>query len=466
MSGTIKKNFAIVFGSQALILLVSVARALILPKMFSVEDFGYWEVYWFYSTYCGLFCLGFNDGVYLKYGEFNYDQLPMKTIRSSTRLFVWMLILFSVLCELLIIGFSNNPKIKFSLSLVTFNILIVGVYTLYIYIFQITNQFKRYGVFSVFDKIFVLAVILSLLLANGHNYRYVVAADFISKIIALLFMIWKAKEILFGEVFSIKESFRDFYDNMKVGIKLMIANLMGMLIMGAGKLVAQLFGNIEDFAIYSFGISMTGLVLTAVTAFSLVLYPAIKRIDLSRYANLFNQIDGFTRLFGITSLLLYFPCVIFVKAFYPSYSPVLVYLNLLFIIVFLQCKINILNNTFFKVLRKERELLIANMLCILIFVVLVTVLYLIYKEIVVIPTCTAISMCLLYFYSKRYLYRLVDVEDKKNTIIEFLFILVFVLATMFFTLLIGTVLMLVIYLIWFAINYKTNLSIIRGALKI
>ena len=58
-------NFSFVFGAQVLVLIISVLRALILPKFLPVEGFGYWEVYWFYTSYVGIFCLGYNDGIYL-----------------------------------------------------------------------------------------------------------------------------------------------------------------------------------------------------------------------------------------------------------------------------------------------------------------------------------------------------------------------------------------------------------------
>ena len=63
------KNFLYVFGAQILVLLISVARALLVPKILPVEGFGYWEIYLLYTSYVGIFALGDVDGIYLKYGE-------------------------------------------------------------------------------------------------------------------------------------------------------------------------------------------------------------------------------------------------------------------------------------------------------------------------------------------------------------------------------------------------------------
>ncbi|MFK1878958.1 oligosaccharide flippase family protein [Bacteroides fragilis] len=165
------------------------------------------------------------------------------------------------------------------------------------------------------DKILVLFTILYMLIVNSENFRTIIFVDLLSKLIVLLLMIWKTRELYFGKTTSFKESFRFMTENMSVGIKLMIANLMGMLLVGSGRIIVQLCGNIEDFAIYSFGMSVTGLVLTAVTAFSLVLYPMIKRISEDKYYYLFKRINIFTRSFGLPAILVYFPACWFITFF-------------------------------------------------------------------------------------------------------------------------------------------------------
>ena len=138
----ILRNTSFVFSAQILVLLISIARALILPKIFPVESFGYWSVYWFYTSYVGIFCLGFNDGIYLKFGEYNYEELPHKLIRSAVRLFTWMLFSFTAICILLIVFFEDNSNIGYALLFASLNIPVMGLTSVFIYIFQITNQFK------------------------------------------------------------------------------------------------------------------------------------------------------------------------------------------------------------------------------------------------------------------------------------------------------------------------------------
>lgn len=458
MTQSIKKqvlrNTSFVFGAQSLVLLISIARALILPKIFSVDNFGYWSVYWFYTSYVGLFCLGFNDGIYLKFGEYNYNELPHKLIRSSVKLFTWMLCIFTATCIFLIYIFTDNPDIGFALLFASLNILVLGLTGVFIYVFQITNQFKRYSFFSTIDKILVLITILCMFIISCENFRIIIFIDFLSKLLVLSAMIWKARELYFGSVSSLKESFRFMLDNMSVGAKLMVANLMGMLLVGAGKFIVQLCGNIEDFAIYSFGMSITGLVLTAVTAFSLVLYPMIKRISADKHYSLFKRINIFTRSFGMPAIMIYFPAYWFIAIFYPKYDSVLPFLNFLFAIVFLQCKISVLNNTYYKVLRKEKPMLIANMNCVLIFIAFAAIFYGIYREIWLIAACTFIAMFIRCYASEIYLIKAMNGRVDKRIYVEIGFLILFLTSSYLLPLIYSMLLCILFCTVFFTYDRK------------
>lgn len=450
----ILRNTSFVFGAQFLVLLISIVRALILPGIFSVESFGYWSVYWFYTSYVGLFCLGFNDGIYLNFGEYDYKELPHRLMRSSIRLFAWMLASFMVVCVFLINLFVDNAEISYALWFASLNIFTLGLTSVFIYIFQITNQFKSYSFFSIVDKILMLFTILYMFVANNENFRILILIDSLSKFLVLSVMIWKTRELFFGKISPFRESCRFMINNMSVGIKLMIANLMGMLLVGAGKFIVQLCGNIEDFAIYSFGMSITGLVLTAVTAFSLVLYPMIKRIPQDKYYSVFVRINTFTRTFGIPAIMVYFPAYWFISEFYPKYDMVLSFLNFLFAIVFLQCKISILNNTYYKVLRKEKKMLVANMNCVLVFILFAAVFYGIYREIWLIACCTFIAMFFRCYASEIYLADVMKGKMDKRAFVETGFLIVFLASSFFLPLLSSLFLCLLFGTIFFLYDRK------------
>lgn len=61
----------------------------------SVSGFAYWQQYVLYSGFVGIFALGFNDGIYLLYGGYSYNELPFKRLRAAFRFYCGMLLLFA-----------------------------------------------------------------------------------------------------------------------------------------------------------------------------------------------------------------------------------------------------------------------------------------------------------------------------------------------------------------------------------
>ena len=61
-------NLIYAFAAQGLSFALSVLMSIIVPKVLSLNDFGYWQLFIFYTSYVGFFHFGFNDGVYLLNG--------------------------------------------------------------------------------------------------------------------------------------------------------------------------------------------------------------------------------------------------------------------------------------------------------------------------------------------------------------------------------------------------------------
>ena len=120
------RNFRYVFSAQIIVLLFGVIRSLIVPILISVSDFAYWQMYLFYSSYVGIFALGFNDGIYLKYGGDQYEELPHRRLRSAIRIHLLVLIIGSI-ALLITSNFFDNEQRRIVLWIVSANILVMGI---------------------------------------------------------------------------------------------------------------------------------------------------------------------------------------------------------------------------------------------------------------------------------------------------------------------------------------------------
>ena len=81
--GNVVTSFKFVLMSQIVVLIISVIRTLIVPKFLTVEDYGYWQTYLLYISYISILCLGFNDGIYLKYAKLGKEGLEKRNFSSA-----------------------------------------------------------------------------------------------------------------------------------------------------------------------------------------------------------------------------------------------------------------------------------------------------------------------------------------------------------------------------------------------
>lgn len=454
-------NILIVLGAQLLILIISITRSLVLPSFLNVESYGYWQIYLFYSAYVGVFALGFNDGIYLRYGDKDYADLPFEKLRTSVRIFSLMVLLVTIVILILIFFLITNSNLRFTLIFSGLNVFVLGLTGVFTYVLQITNQLKKYSFFSVVDKVLVLITIALMFFVNNSNFKLIIIIDFLAKTIVIISMIYLCKELWIGKSISFTVGFKEFKKNISVGVKLLLANLLGMLIIGIGRFLIQVFGGIEDFAIYSFGITITGLLLTAITAFSLVLYPSIKRLNENNYKKYFISVNSFVITFNFVILFLYFPAYWGVNSFYDKYTEMLPYLNLLFIIAILQSKMSILNNTFYKVLRKEKAMLAANLSAVLFFAVLAPIVFYFTKSIWSVAFTTFTTMLLLCYVSEIYLKKIINIQFDYKFIIEIVFIIVFIITTTFMNIKYLAFFYILFLLIWVTLNISEWKKIVQ-----
>ncbi len=69
------KNFSYTITSNMISVVISALVTLVVPKLIGIEEYGYWQLYLFYSSYIGFLHFGWNDGIYLKYGGKEYNDL-------------------------------------------------------------------------------------------------------------------------------------------------------------------------------------------------------------------------------------------------------------------------------------------------------------------------------------------------------------------------------------------------------
>lgn len=442
MNSTIKlaiNNFKYVFLAQLIVLIFGMVKTLFIPNLLSVPEFGYWQIYLFYSSYVGIFMLGFNDGIYLRYGKFEYNDLPKKKFRSSIRIFTLILLLFMVVA-VAFFSFSTDSLKRFSLIFAAFNIFVLGLNGVFIYILQITNQMKHYSFFTIFDKIVFMLLLLVFTLTNQYKLEYLIIGDLVSKAVVVIGMMIFNKELVIGEGVDLSSGINEYTKNVSIGVKLMLAQFMGMMVTGIGRVIVEYFGNIEEYAYYSLGITITNLVLVLITSISTLIYPTLKRLPEENYPNYYEKINYILQKFIILIPLFFIITFVIIPFILPQYRPVLVYLNLLFGVIILQAKMQLLNNNFYNALRKETAMMKANIGTVILFAIIASSVFYFTKSIWSIALCTFIVMLWRCYLSEIYLRKIMKLSINKGILTEVILIIIFVVITSLFT--IGVVLLI------------------------
>lgn len=463
MDGVLKrsfKNFKYVFSSQLLVLLLSFIKSLFIPMILTVQGFGFWQIYLFYASYVGIFALGFNDGIYLRYGDYQYEKLPHTRLKIAIQIHSIVIFLFFIIA-LIFSSLINDPNKQFSMIFVSINIFVLGLNGVFIYVMQITNQMKKYSFFVIFPQIIFVLGTFGMILFRNINFEILIIIDLFAKVVTVIGMMLYCKELWFGRITGLRKGLEEYKANVSVGIQLMLAQLMGMLVTGIGRIIVEFFGNIEDYSYYSLGITITNLVLVLISSISMLAYPTLKRLNDKNYPFYYEKINTFLQSFSIIVPVLYFLSSLLIFMYLPKYLPVLKYLNILFGVIILQAKMQLLNNTFYKVLRKETEMMKANISSVLLFTVMAVIAFPLTESVMSIAVCTLIVMAYRCYSTEVYLRRILKLKNYKGIVFEALYIFLFSILTFLLNMKISFIL----YFCFLVIMVYKNRSLLNRIFK-
>ncbi len=340
---------------------VSVLLVAIVPKLLGVEQYGYWQLYVFYSGYIGFFHFGWADGVYLRYGGNRYEDLPKPLMRSQFRLLaLFETLLMAGLAAAVLLSSGAADK-KAVLALTAACGLLMLPRTLLQYLLQSTGRIREYARNVVAEKLVYGALVAAFLLAGQRSYPSLLAADLAAKGVALVLMAVSCRDVVLGRMAAWTEGLREALRNVGAGIQLMFANVAGLLIVGIVRFAIERSWDVPTFGRVSLTLSVSNLLMLFITAVSTVLFPLLKRIPEERRTAGYVLIR--TSLFVPASglLLLCWPVGALLSLWLPQYAASLAYLPLLFPIVLYEGKMSLIVNTYMKAMRMERTLLLVNL---------------------------------------------------------------------------------------------------------
>lgn len=348
--------------------LVSMILVLFVPKILSVREYSYWQLYLFYASYVGFFHFGWADGIYLRFGGKKYEELDKKYFHMQ----FWLLSIFEVFVAVIFCGISFfMPDVNKQVVIRAVGICCVLQLprTLLQYLLQTTNRITDYAKNYLFEKIIYAILVVVALAAGIRQFEILVLADLVARLVTLILLIRECKDIVFIKIEHLFDGLKEAWVNVNVGIKLMFANIASQLLIGIVRWAIQNKWSVETFGKVSLSITASNLLMVFISAVSVVLYPLLKDINSEKYVEIYTKIRTILMVVVLGMLIVYYPAKVILSWWLPQYAESLKYMALLFPMCVFESKMTMLINTYLKALREEKAIMLINWAVVIITII-------------------------------------------------------------------------------------------------
>lgn len=354
------KNAAIAFLAQGITLLISCITSLLVPKLLGVEEYGYWQLFVFYAGYVGFFHFGLNDGVYLLHGGESRDQIDKRSINSQFLVGSIFQLILCVATIVAVVRADFGPQRGFILICTSYYMVVKNASAYLGYTFQAMNETKLYSFSCILERMVFLMPLVGLLLIGAQDFTGFVIAYCASGTVQLFFCLWFARDFLMSGLNSPKGSIEESLGSVRVGIKLMFANIASQLILGVARFVIDAVWGIKTFGELSLALSLVNFVLAFASQAAMVLFPALRQENDENTGKFFHMAQTLMGLTFPAVFLFYFPGVWLLSMWLPQYANSFIFFAYLLPVCVFDGKMNIACATCFKVTRQETLLLKIN----------------------------------------------------------------------------------------------------------
>jgi len=440
--------------------IVSTLVTLIVPKLIGIEEYGYWQLYLFYSSYLGFLHFGWVDGIYLRYGGEEYDNLDRKLFFSQFTMLLLSQLLIGVILLVLTVLFVSNIDKKFIFKTIAFVLVLVNIRTMLLYILQATNRIKEYARITMLDRVLYIVLVISFLLIGIKDYKLMIAADLIGKLISLLYAMYCCKSIVFNKLSVFYLSINETVANINVGIKLMFSNIASMLIIGIVRFGIERTWDVTTFGKVSLTLSISNMTMLFINALGIIMYPMLRRTSKDKLSVIYTTTRDFLMIILLGVLVMYYPLKTMLSVWLPQYTESLMFMSLVFPSFIYEGKMSLLLNTYYKALREEKKILKINLISLLLSLILTIVSMKILRNL----NLAVINIVILYavrsVLAESYLIRKLGITAQKDIMLELLLTIVFITSGWYINSWLTVIIYMLSYLVYIIVkrNDIKNLS--------
>ncbi|NLJ19427.1 MAG: hypothetical protein GX355_11280 [Globicatella sulfidifaciens] len=459
---SIIKNMSYTISSNLISLIVSTLVVLIIPKLIGIEEYGYWQLYIFYSSYVGFLHFGWNDGIYLRFGGEEYKNLDKRLFYSQFIELLASQIFIGVLLWVVSIILVGDMNRGFILQMVAIAMILVNTRLMFFYILQATNRIKEFARLTILDRLVYILLIIIFLLLGIRDFKLMIIADLIGKAISFIFAIFACKDLVFNKMNTFYLTISEAIVNISVGIKLMFANIASMLIIGIVRFGIERAWDVSTFGKVSLTLSISKMVMIFINAVGIIMFPILRRTSKEKLAGIYSTLRDFLMVLLLAVLILYYPLKTVMAVWLPQYAESLLYMSLVFPMFIYEGKMALLINTYLKTLRREKVMLRINIISMFLSLVMTYVTTKIFVNLDVAILNIIVLLAIRSALAESYVAKELGIKVKKDIILELLLTLVFILTGWFINSWLTTLIFIGAYLCYLLIKRKDIVGTIQN----
>ncbi|MER2173151.1 MAG: oligosaccharide flippase family protein [Carnobacterium sp.] len=422
----------------------------ILPVYISTYDYGKYKEFILYLSFVFIFNLGFNDGIYIKYGGRNKESIDVVTLNSEVRFLKFFQGIIFSLIFLFAVYKHDSILIYFSLATLFTNLIQFHKNFL-----QAIGNFKLYSKLNIYNTIFnVLLMLIAIFVISDGGYLIFIFSHVFALFLTYLFYEYNYYiEFKKGLREYIKLDHFEILNLFKIGIIILFSNMIVSFIASIGSWFVNFNFSTKDFAQYSFSTSLLNILLLIVNAISLVFFNLIAKNENEK---MLINLKKVLLLLGIFGGLGYFVFSFIIINFISKYTPALGILSITFISIPYIMVSNVVFINLYKTRNNNKQYLIDMLLFLALAASLITFASVFFTNMGYIALATTFSYILWYFLVTNFKFRYLK-DGNKERLLIISHILFFYMCVNILSFYHGLI-VYIIYLLFILCFYKNDLK--------
>lgn len=350
---SLARDFATMGSGTALAAVFNTLLVFLIPRLVSVQDFGYWRVFLLYGSCAGLLQAGLLDGLLLRWAGHPLSDFHSEVGKSLKFLLCQLLLLLAPLAAIMTLALHAQARFV-GLAVLVYAIFF-NVSALLQYSLQGAREFKPVAFATAAPVgVFVLLTVVWNML-GAANFRALIVLYCVSMLGALIYLWVRVKPL--GGRHSSQSMWSVGTLGILLGWPILLANAGQTLVQSADRLVVSSALSIYDFAQYSLASSALFVPVTAIAAIYRVLFSHAAALEHEGRMRLYGHASRLLLLAWSLLLPYFFALQLFVRSFLPRYVQAMPVSAILLLGVLFLAEIQILHTSYAYLYGRQRQFL-------------------------------------------------------------------------------------------------------------